>query len=46
MPLKKGKSAEAIRANISKLRNEGKSARQALAIALQNARGKKNGNRK
>ena len=43
MPLKKGKSKQIISKNIQKLKKEGKPHRQAVAIALQTAEGKKKG---
>ena len=41
MPLSKGQSKQIISKNILKLKKEGKSHRQAVAIALQTAEGKK-----
>ena len=46
MPLKKGKSTQIIAKNIQKLKKEGKPHRQAVAIALQTAEGKKKRRRK
>lgn len=37
MPLKKGKSKKAVGANIALLRREGRSKKQAIAIALRTA---------
>jgi|TARA_R100001129_G_scaffold44858_1_gene30712 hypothetical protein len=39
MPLKKGKSQKAVTSNIKKLRAEGKPQKQAVAIAMQTAKG-------
>jgi biotin operon repressor len=41
MPLKKGKSKKAVGSNVKKLRREGYKPKQAVAIALSTARGKK-----
>jgi uncharacterized protein YdaT len=41
MPLKKGKTKKAVASNIKKLRKEGYKSKQAVAIALSTARGKK-----
>ena len=46
MPLKKAKSTQSISKNIQKLKKEGKPHRQAVAIALQTAEGKKKRRRK
>ena len=46
MPLKKGTSKQIISKNIQKLKKEGKPHRQAVAIALQTAVGKKKRRRK
>jgi hypothetical protein len=43
MPLKKGKSKEAISHNIRKLRHEGRPEKQAVAIAMREAGKKKKG---
>ena len=41
MPLKKGKGKKAVASNIKKLKGEGYKRKQAVAIALNTARGKK-----
>jgi type II secretory pathway component PulF len=42
MPLAKGKSKKVVSKNISMLRREGRPLKQAIAIAMQKARKKKN----
>ncbi len=43
MPLKKGRSKKVISSNIKELVDSGRSQKQSVAIALNNAKGKKKG---